>query len=1384
MIRRVLHHLFFIVVFCCAFSGVLIAQDYIINLQQYGPEEGLSHRQVNCIVKDDQGFLWLGTPFGLNRFDGYTFKWWTKEKDGLPDNHIQSLSIDAVGDLWVFQSTVRIGFYNTQSISILDTEQGTLIPIEEKLGAKMPVPVQEIGGAVVKDENNTLFFGTGNGARMLSYHPDKGMNIFPLDTFTTFMPQGVSTRQTIWGIANETYLLEVSREGQILRSYQHPNNLSWRTTVVIGNEVLFEGNKLDGRIAFHKIDKDGKHVELTDDQLPISTKQLNQKVKQLNYDSYQKRLWMVSKELLPVVDWEEGELLSFYDEYPHLIRDRGIGWRGNLFEASGTTWLGGDFGLYHISIQQNKFSRYLFEKTWGDEAISATQKLKDNISCRGIFAKGNKLYVNTERYGFHILDIDQYSKDKEAATKVFDIQIVPQIKSAYALIHAKDETLWIGQYGLQRFDRQSEGLETLFSNAPDKALEVVWTIYEDKKSTLWLGGAIGLEKYYPKENRLQLFENYNEFQTLAESAVNYIGEDRNGLVWICSNSGLYTLDINNGITARYWPGGTGEYYLPHDKYYHFHHDTKGVYWLATAGGGLIRWDKKNQDSKQFTKVDGLSNNVLYAVYEDEYEHLWMSSDYGIIQFDKNTFQSQAYLKEDGITHHEFNRISHFQATDGRIFFGGLNGITAFHPDDFYQFDSLNNPPLRITEFQQFDGEANQLVDKLGQLRQRNEIRLQPDDPFFRLGFSLLTYEAPKQTQYAYKIAGVDKDWNYQQEPFIRMGRLPYGNHVLKIKGQKANGQWSKDVLSIPIVAVRPFYLQSWFLIAIGIALLSLIFLGIKWRTWKYQLEQKRLQEEVAKQTATIRQQSQKLQELDALKSRFYTNITHEFRTPLTVIMGMVGNIVGFKKERQLIRRNSENLLRLVNELLDLSKLESGTLKVDYVQGDIINYLRYLTESFYSMAEERKIRLTFYAEESRLIMDYDEVKIQHIIYNLLSNAIKFTPEKGKVILHVHKTELKQQPVLQLKVQDSGIGIPQDQLPNIFDRFYQADGSNTRKGEGTGIGLSLTKELVTLMGGTLKVKSELKEGSVFTITLPIHTNLNTAPVANKVLSGDVEELPALEVDTLTAFKDVVPSSIHDKEKPLLLIIEDNHDVITYIESILKKDYQIHTAEDGQAGIDKALEIIPDIIITDVMMPQKDGYEVCAALKTDERTNHIPIVMLTAKATAADRVAGLKTGADAYLMKPFDKEELFVRLEKLIELRKALQGKYAQHSFSADALHPKTEQAETIPDLNDVFLQKIRKVIDDNIDNSELGILELCQAVHLSHTQVFRKMKALTGDHPTGFIRKRRLHKAKELLLSTDLNISEIAYEVGFSDPNYFSRTFSQEFSQSPRAMRKNL
>lgn len=510
-------------------------------------------------------------------------------------------------------------------------------------------------------------------------------------------------------------------------------------------------------------------------------------------------------------------------------------------------------------------------------------------------------------------------------------------------------------------------------------------------------------------------------------------------------------------------------------------------------------------------------------------------------------------------------------------------------------------------------------------------------------------------------------------------------------------------------------------------------------------------------------ETQRLRELDELKNRLYTNITHEFRTPLTVIMGMANEIQD-ERVKKLINRNSENLLRLINQILDLSKLESGKMSLHLVQGDIIAYLQYLTESFLSAAEAKQIRLSFYPEVPSLMMDFDEEKVQLIVYNLLSNAIKFTPNGGKIIFHGRVQEEGMEKVLQLKVQDSGPGIPAADLPYIFDRFYQVDNPNVTNQGGTGIGLALTKQLIELMGGEIKVSSEEGQGSLFSFYLPITNN-------EVELEENWKPLTPMEEPQMDRSSIMDASIALMDDRPMLLIIEDNADVIEYIERLLQKDYLVKSVRNGEDGIQEALRLIPDIIISDIMMPGKNGYEVCDYLKNNSRTSHIPIILLTAKTAKEEQVKGLRYGADAFLTKPFHKEELLVRLQKLIELRKKLQAHYLQD-----------DKGEATPSKEEAFLATLKKCIADQLDNSDLSVNDLCRAVQLSHAHLYRKLKALTNLTPVQFIRYIRLKEAKNLLESSSMNISEIAYAVGFSDPNYFSRIYHKEMGITPTESRK--
>ncbi len=530
-------------------------------------------------------------------------------------------------------------------------------------------------------------------------------------------------------------------------------------------------------------------------------------------------------------------------------------------------------------------------------------------------------------------------------------------------------------------------------------------------------------------------------------------------------------------------------------------------------------------------------------------------------------------------------------------------------------------------------------------------------------------------------------------------------------------------------------------------------------------------------------EADRLQELNDFKSRFFTNITHEFRTPLTVILGMTERLTmdggrltesDAKGKLQLIKRNGESLLRLINQILDLAKLESNTLKINYIQGDVLTYLKYIAESLHSLANAQNVMLRVESNQIAIVMDYDPERFLQIIHNLLSNAIKFTPSGGKVILRgdLHNDWLH------VSVSDSGPGIPADELPHLFERFFQAKNQEHaspsllgRAGVGlggTGIGLSLASELVRAMGGEISVESEVGVGSTFWVKLPVS---NTAPFHDKTPDSNLEGRESAAAPPLV--QAAADQQNADTSQPQILLIEDNPDVVEYLTACLEDHYRLDYAYNGQAGIEKALESVPDLIVSDVMMPIKDGFEVLETLKNDERTSHVPIILLTAKADVQNRLEGLRRGADAYLAKPFNREELSIRVENLLDLRRKLQAKYSQHGW---VLHDSGAHPPGI-DPEDVFLKKFRTVVEDNLSDPDFEMPHLERALAMSRSQIYRKVKALTGKSPSLFIRSIRLYHGRHLLLTTDMTVSEIAYEVGYAALNNFSDAFLEEFGERP-------
>lgn len=1359
------------------------AQQFAASVQHYGPENGLSHREVNAILQDRRGFMWFATKFGLNRFDGLKFTTYTKERNGLDFDEIESIAQDANGLLWLMGAYTE----SKTQITLFNPLTGTAVSFEEKF-KKHPLTSALIARQrVFGSPDGTIFFANHQPATLVSYHPRLGLHYVPLARYKNLTIHHVTARNTVWAIADGNQLVELTADGRVLHTFQHDQAA---IDVLLGQPHA----GIEFFYAVYSSDTDLQGVQYSVDQLgnrrqlPASLRQGRTAFFSPVYYTFDRSglIWTGTK----LLSSTKGTLLDLKEQ----LAGQSIDNRCFFADRNGWMWLGTSFGVYQVKVAENYFHRFFYEPTNTQERA---------VAIRGITVVGDKLYANLEKKGLFSCNLSD-----ELAKKLLVSGI------SYGLTNSqpgqlKTSQVHIGQIDLVTYDLRT-GRHTL---APMPNGGSIWTIAPFSNQHFLAGGISGLWLVEAKTEQVLPFTRYNQFPELARSHVLHIGADRRGTIWICATTGLYTVDPSGGITARYWSGGKGRFRLPADSYQHVYQDTQGLYWLATANAGLIRWDRRQNSYRQFRRTEGLSNDNIYAVYADRRGHLWLSSDYGIMQFDPVRMTTRSYTVQDGITHNEFNRISHFQSQNGQLYFGGLNGITSFNPQDFEQEKPPVTLPLQIVSFRQFDTALDKLVDKTEDLLKSNQIILHPGDRTSVLDFALLNYADAQKNVYAYQFKGLDNEWTYQTEPSIRLSNLPYGEYQLLVKGQTADGQLSSANLAIQVIVQRPFYLRSWFLTLMLFLLIGSVWGWGRWRAWRYHQEQTRLQIQIKAATELIAQQAQDLLRLDEIKSRFFANISHEFRTPLTVILGMATSLSQkldpeLRQMANLIERNGSNLLRLINQILDLSKLEAGEMSIHLERADLVSFVCYVGESFHSIAKAKGVHLQFQSSDTHCEADFNKDKLQDIVANLLANALKFTPTGGQVTYRVtvqdswhpltaagYHEELSptshlDQPWIQITVSDTGPGIEPASLSRIFDRFYQQSddsvGPSLRRtgsvenlqnasGGGTGIGLSLVRELVGLMQGGLAVRNRPgldgprlpSGGAEFVVSLPL---TRRAPLAE-------EQAPAPSSINPAQPAWVEPTPEVASERPAVLLVEDNDDVATYIQICLQDEYQVIRAENGQVGIDQALATIPDLILSDVMMPIKDGFALCDTLKQDERTSHIPIVLLTARAAVSDRIAGLRRGADAYLVKPFSREELMVVLSNLLQSRRLLQRYYGQVALGVAVPIP-----EEAPEPGeDQFLLRLRSNLLPHLDNPALDIEMICALMGTSRTALHRKMTALTGLSMNRYLRALRLQKAKDLLLQPELSIAQVADTVGFEDPSYFGRVFSEEYGMSPSQFR---
>lgn len=1326
-----------------------------VRVRYFTLEDGLSQVSVNDLLRDSNGFVWIATQDGLNRFDGNEFKHFkysAGDSMTISGNLTNKLLEDKTGKIWVGTIGNGLSYYDQK------------LDVFHRIKLQFSSDENEIISGLAEDKNGAIWVASrvsglhqlvplGNGTF-------SQRNLFSSSAFSALF---LDVHNNLWvgDLDGNIYKLdpsdtqssdinpELKVEGQIMAMYNAGSYL------LIGTDYGFLGyDTRTKKIQLFEFEKSGGH----------STKFISALLPANDND-----VWVGTGSGLYLFDWVNKKAVSKieYDQNANGLSNNTV---QALLDLPNQQLLVGTANYLDLLDFKDPYFKNISKNNKGDHLIS------DNVVF-SVFEDADDLWIGTSDGGLNLIRDGQqyyYKEDKNNPSSISGDVVRAIVKDK------ENQRLWLAttrglsMIDLKTFDPDNPKF-TVFHHNPDNINSLNGDFLKDlaldKNNNLW-GATYGYGIFrleISEKNEISI-TRYGHDNNNSNSLPNNFGQcirvDDQNNIWIGTQGGLTKLSFANDnydqpVFTNYFRNPNSKKTLSHNSVYDILiNNSSNRVWAATRHG--LNLFLGNNEFKSWTEQKQFPNAVVYSIQDDETGKLWLGTNDGIVRFDPENENFIHYGIEDGIQSKEFDIHAKYRTSNGYIYLGGIGGVTYFQPKDLAKID--RPVPIYFSQLQIKDQvittrNAHHLLKKA--LYETDKLEIEAQEFPFYLKFSTIDFRLNKDVAFAYKLQPTDKEWNLLKDSEIQFLNLPTGHYTLLVNGISRGKVWEQPPLKLDLFILPPWW-ATWWAYGIYILIAGVI---IYW-LYRFQLSKKLAIAE-----------SMRLKEVNQLKNSLYTNITHEFRTPLTVILGMTDSLKtdwesknweAKTKSLEMIERNSNNLLTLVNEMLDLAKLESGSMELQQITADVIPFVKYLCESFQSFSQESDINLVVYSEIDELIMDFDTGKLSTIISNVLSNAIKFTPKGGKIIVHLNHILTKNNECFFVKVKDSGVGISEDTLPHIFNRFYQVDASTSRHGEGTGIGLALTKELVELMDGTISVKSTPGKGSEFIIELPIS---KSATEVTPKIDPPIQK-PLISTNNNDNLNQL---SGNHSELPLALIIEDNIDVVYYLRTCLKGKYKTLHAVNGNVGIEMACENIPDIVICDVMMPEKDGYEVCSTLKSDERTDHIPIIMLTAKVTDKDRLAGLSQGADAYLAKPFSIAELFIRLDQLIQLRKKMIDKIGNDSFN-QFLKSKVENPES------KFLQKVIKSIHKEIDNELFGPAHLARELNLSESQIYRKLKAISGKSTALFIRSVRLQKAKELIQTTDKSIAEIAYEVGFNDPSWFSRAFREEFGFAPSAIHK--
>lgn len=1351
----------------------LTAQSH--SVKKLGIEQGLSNNYVVSITQDKQGFLWFATEEGLNKFDGTRFITYYKNdlphnNQGITGNELNRVYADSKRPIiWIATQRDGLNAYNYDEQTFTAYQHNP-----ENPHSLITNDVTDISPSTQNDDGlwvSTYYRGIEylniNNGQFTHYNRSTVPSLPSNQTWTV-----------LDGGDNNLYIGHVGSGFSIFslkdKSVKNFQNETGNPTSLPGNDVfciikdangniwLGTNNGLalynaanDNFITFRN-NKNDKYATLCSRILSIRQLKDN-------------RLWIASElNGIAILNLKQGMFLSPEELSIEYIQEgddsrslSNASARCIFQDSFDNIWIGTwGGGINFISSKPPLFTTLSYSPIPNNE-----NSLNNKVASSLCMDRQGRIWIGTDGGGINV-----FEGEKRIAIYKKESGDIP---SNFILASLQDSkgNLWFGSYqgGISYYDSRNKRFRSI-SLMGQSNLDVR-TIYEDAQHNIWVGYSGGIVVLNPLT--MKIIQHYNtDNSELHSDFIRSIAQDEKGRFWIGTfgdGLGIYTPNLQKIKTFTQRDGFCS------NTINQIIQDKQKRMWIGTGEGLVCFLSTDELNYKTYQRKDGLINTNICAITEDKKGNIWFSNNKGISCYVTNKGCFYNYDHSDDVPAGSFSSSCVTQSKNGQIYFGSINGVCCFNPD--ITMNEQPAPAAVVTEMKILGRLSNlENNDMIINLSKGQNVELSHAQNSFGLTFNVQNYSLVNQVEYVYMLKGLENSWyTVNENNSVTFRNIPPGKYEFLIKARIHNQKWPEEATSLTIRINPPLWLTWWaklIYILVSISITYLILHAYKKKLdleSLYTLEKKNHEQE---------------QELNQERLRFYTNITHELRTPLTLILGPLEDMqkeasLPAKQAQKLsvIHQSALRLLNLINQILEFRKTETQNKKLCVSKGNIAPLIYEIGLKYKELNQNTKIDFRIQIEKEEMFLFFDKEIITIVLDNLISNAIKYT-EQGCVTLSLHQTMRNEVAYTEIKVSDTGYGISAEALPHIFDRYYQESGKH--QASGTGIGLALVKNLVTLHEGEIRAESIQNEGSTFYISLL------TDNIYPNALHADSTEPIQEEMNQNTELEYSQEATL-DTSKPILLIVEDNEEIQKYIVESFTDSFEVITANNGEEGKQQALSRIPDIVVSDIMMPVMDGITLCKQLKDDVRTSHIPIILLTAKDSLQDKEEGYEVGADSYLTKPFSASLLRSRINNLLDSRKKLVAQFQAQSTPGSQIDLSEKRiviAEALSKLDNEFIEKITLLIEENLSSEKIDINYLSDKMCMSGSTLYRKMKALTGLSTNEYIRKVKMKNAERLLLEGKFNISEIAYKVGMNSTGYFRQCFKEEFGLSPSDYLKQI